>query len=61
MTDELEMIWEEMPVVYSRCHPCICLKKLRKIKKNLTQDSWCPDRNSNQASSEYEYRALPLC
>jgi hypothetical protein len=45
------------------CHG-ICLKGLRKTTKNLsayTRHTRYPDRDSNQALSQYESRSLPLC
>jgi hypothetical protein len=39
MTDEMEKIWKEEVVAYSKYYPDTCLKRLR---KNFNQDSRCP-------------------
>lgn len=56
MIDELGRIWEVAIVVQMRSHPIIFLEGLWKATGNLSQDS----RDSNQATLEYEYRALPI-
>jgi hypothetical protein len=58
MNDELERIWKEAPVAYSRYYPSICLEKLRKTTKTLSQNSRSPVRDSNLALSKYMSRAL---
>jgi hypothetical protein len=42
-------------------NPDIYPKELRKATKDLSRDSRCPGRDSNQLSPEYVSRALPLC
>jgi hypothetical protein len=36
------------------------LRGTEKSHKNLSQDTQCPGRDSNRASPEYKFRALPL-
>jgi hypothetical protein len=43
------MIWKEAFIAWSRYYSEICLESLRKITKNLSQDSRLPDlSNTNQ-------------
>jgi hypothetical protein len=58
--DGLEKILKEAVVTYSRSGPSIFLEELRKTSKNLSQDSRCPDQDTNRAPTEYKSRALPL-
>jgi hypothetical protein len=58
MSDELERIWKEAVVSLLRYYRGILLERLRKITKNLSQDSRCPGRNLNPAPPEYGSRAL---
>jgi hypothetical protein len=60
MVDELERIWKEAAVVYSRYYPGICLEWLMNLTKSLCEDNWCLNRDSNGARLEYKARALPL-
>lgn len=57
--DELEVIWKDVVVAYSRYSPGSCLEELREKTKNLSQDSRCPARDSNLTPPEYRY-AAPL-
>jgi hypothetical protein len=45
------------PIEY---YPNICMEGLRKITKNLSQDSRYPSQDSNEASPEYKPTALLL-
>jgi hypothetical protein len=56
MIDELERIWKEAVVTYSRYYRGTYLAGLRNTKKFLSRDS----QDSNQAPTEYNSRALPL-
>jgi hypothetical protein len=58
--DELERIRKEAAMVYSRYSQNTCLEGLRKITKNLNQDSQCPGRDSNRAPAQLKSSALPL-
>jgi hypothetical protein len=60
MNDELERISKEAVVAWPRYYPIIFLKGLRKTMNNLSQKSWCPGQDSNQAPTEYMSRVLPL-
>jgi hypothetical protein len=48
MINELESIWKEAVVTYSRYYTGLCLDELRKPTINLIQDCRCPDRDSNR-------------
>jgi hypothetical protein len=41
MSVELERIWKEAVMAYLRYYPRKSLGGLKKIQKNLIQDSWC--------------------
>jgi hypothetical protein len=56
--DEFEKMWEEAVVAKSTYYPSICLAELRKMIKNLSQDSLCPTQKSNQVPTEYESKAV---
>jgi hypothetical protein len=58
--NDVERIWKEAVVAYSRYSSGCCLEGLKKTTWNITQNSWCPDRDSNRAPIECEWRALPL-
>jgi hypothetical protein len=45
---------ENAVIPRSRYYPGIFLKELRKTKKNLSQNSWCPGLDSNRKPSAYE-------
>jgi hypothetical protein len=47
MNNGLERIWKEEVVVNLRYYPGICLEELRKITRNLRQDSLSTDRDLN--------------
>jgi hypothetical protein len=47
MSNELESIWKEAVVTYSRYYTGLCLDGLRKPTIYLIQDGRCPDRDSN--------------
>jgi hypothetical protein len=55
MNDKFDRIWKEVIVALMRYYPGICLQKLRKVTINLSQDSWCPGRDSNGAPPEYRH------
>jgi hypothetical protein len=50
--DTLEKIWDESAVTQS-ANPATCLDRLRKSHEK-SQDSRCPDRDSNRLPSEYK-------
>jgi hypothetical protein len=47
MNYELETIWKEAAVAYSRYYPDVLHVALRKTTENLSQESWFPGRGSN--------------
>jgi hypothetical protein len=51
MIDELERIWKE--TTQTRYCPGIYLKGLRRFTKDVSQDSRCPDRDSNRVPSAH--------
>jgi hypothetical protein len=51
MKDEQLRNWKEIAVAYSRHYSGNCLKGLSKIIRNLSQESHCPLRDTNQAHS----------
>jgi hypothetical protein len=62
MTAEIERIWKEAVVAWSRYYPGICLERLKETTKTLSQDSRCPFRDSTR-TLEYSldrYQANPL-
>jgi hypothetical protein len=58
MINELERIWKEAAVVYSRYYPGTCFVGLRKITNNLSQDSRSPGRDLNPGPTKYEAGVL---
>jgi hypothetical protein len=60
MTNELEMIRNEVVVAKTRCYLSICVVGLRKTTKHLNQDCQWPGKDSKWALLEYKSRALPL-
>jgi hypothetical protein len=58
--EELEIIWKESFVAYSRRYTEIFLEGLRKAMKDLVQDIRYPDRDSNPDTNPkcYEYTDL---
>lgn len=64
MVNELEIIWYEVVVAYSRYYPNICLEGLKKVTEDAIKDSLCPGRDSNQMYPEYDSKsitAVPTC
>lgn len=41
-------------------YPRIYMEELRKITKNLSQDSWCPSWDMNLTLLKHKWEALPL-
>jgi hypothetical protein len=60
MNNNLERIWKEVVVAWSRHNPGIFLERLRKFKKHLSHDSRCHSRDSIRGLLEYEARNWPL-
>jgi hypothetical protein len=60
MTDKLEGTWNKVAMAYLRYFPIICLDGMRKTTESLSQDSWYPGQDLNQASPKYKTRVLPL-
>jgi hypothetical protein len=54
MDDELERVYKEEGIDYSRYYPDICLEGLRKIPTKNSQDRWCSGQDSNRASPKSE-------
>jgi hypothetical protein len=52
MIDETERIWKETAVAWSRYYSRVYLEGLRKTTKNLSQNSQCSSRGSNQTCLE---------
>jgi hypothetical protein len=52
--DELERIWKEAVVAYSKYYPGICLQGLGKTTRNLGLDSTCLLQDSNRVPPEYK-------
>jgi hypothetical protein len=64
MVNELEIIWYEVVVAYSRYYPNICLEGLKTVTKDAIKHSLCPGRDSNQMYPEYDSNsitAVPTC
>jgi hypothetical protein len=59
MNDELEKIWKEAIVIYSKHHLANCLEGRRKTTRNLRHESKYHSQESNPASPKYNPRALP--
>jgi hypothetical protein len=59
MNDELERMWKEAVVAYSKLPSWHFLGETGENEENHNQDSRCPARDSNQAPSEYKSDALP--
>jgi hypothetical protein len=57
---ELEGVWKEVSMAWSRYCASILLKELRKTTNILSQYSRSYVQDSKQASSEYKYGALYL-
>lgn len=60
MSGELEGEWGKQLWPNLRYCPGICMEGLRKTTDSHSQDSWCPDQDTNQAPSEYKSKALLL-
>jgi hypothetical protein len=58
MNDEVGRMWKEAVIILGY-YPSIRLGVLRKVSLNLSQNSRCPDQNSNLAPLEYTSEALP--
>jgi hypothetical protein len=52
MNDKLESSWKGYLLDKSICSVGNCPERLRKTKKNLSQDSWCHSRDSNRAPTK---------
>jgi hypothetical protein len=59
MNDELVRICNEAHGK-NGVHFYICVEGLRKTKRNFSDDSWCPGRDSEQLPFESKSRALIL-
>jgi hypothetical protein len=51
-------MWKELVVAHIKYYLSIHLEKLVKTTKNFSQDSECPERDSNQAPDEHNSEAL---
>jgi hypothetical protein len=60
INDGLERIRKGTVMALLRYDLGICLVGLRKSMENLSGDSRCPGKDSNQAPHKYENRELPL-
>jgi hypothetical protein len=59
INNELEIIWKEATVAYSRYYSGIFLEGQRKIMQYLNQYSWCLEPDSNLTPPEYKPGELP--
>jgi hypothetical protein len=57
MNNELESIGRKQSWPNLRYYPGICVEKLRKTIKNLSQDSWSLSRDLNSGLPEYKANA----
>jgi hypothetical protein len=60
MNDKIERYLEGTGHILMRHYPFGFLEELRKIRRNISQDSRCAGQDSNRAPPEYMSRALRL-
>jgi hypothetical protein len=54
ITDELESIWKEAILAYSRYYPSKFLEGLRKATRNFNEDNIYPSRDPQLTTPKYE-------
>jgi hypothetical protein len=55
---ELEWIWKDADVAYSKYYPDVWLEGMRRSTEVSRQDSWCPHLDSNHVSPVYKHSVL---